>query len=174
MIKVKEIMKRYVIAVDRDTTLSEIAKIMTKNRVGSVIIMDSKERPISIVTDSDIVGAVANGKSPNRTKARDIPMKKFITTTLDEDILKATRKMIRNGVKRLPVIDNGRLVGIVSDKEILLTAPEMLEVLSEKLKARISMVAKPTQTISGLCEGCEGYSDDLKNIGGKWLCEDCR
>jgi CBS domain-containing protein len=174
MIKVKEIMKRYVIAVGKETTLSEIAKIMTKNKVGSVIIIDDKDRPISIITDSDIVGAVANNKQPKRVRAKDVPVKKFVTTTPNEDILRATRKMIKNGVKRLPVIDDGRLVGIVSDKEILLTAPEMLEILSEKMKARVSNVAKPTEVISGLCERCEGYSDNLKNIGGRWLCEDCR
>ncbi len=174
MIKVKEIMRRYVIAVGGDAKVDEIAKIMTKNRVGSVIIMNGKQNPVGIVTDSDIVGLIAGGMSPQKTKARDISAKKFVTTTPDEDILKATRKMIKNGVKRLPVIENGRLVGIVSDKEILLTAPEMLEILSEKLKARVSMVAKPTQVISGLCEQCEGYSDELRNMAGKWLCEDCR
>jgi len=53
-------------------------------------------------------------------------------------------------------------------------SPELINVLSEKLKMRVDAVANPDQEISGICERCEAYSDNLKNIGGRWLCEDCR
>jgi transposase len=65
------------------------------------------------------------------------------------------------------------LKGIISTKEIILVAPELLEILSEKLKAGIEKVAKPDQTISGICERCGEYSDGLKNINGRWICQDC-
>jgi len=173
MIKVKDIMRSYVIVTDKNTTIDEIAKIMTKNRIGSVIIVDDKQRPIGIVTDSDIIGAIANDMDPKKTKAYSILSKRFITTGPNEDVLKVTKKMIKNGIKRLPVIDKGRLIGIVSDKEILLTAPEMIEILSEKLKARVERISNPIGSISGICENCGGYSDNLKEENGKWVCEDC-
>lgn len=50
----------------------------------------------------------------------------------------------------------------------------MIDVLSEKLKARVEMVARPNAVISGICENCEGYSDTLVNLAGRWLCEDCK
>jgi len=175
MVKVKDIMKKQVITVDSNISISDVAKIMTNNRIGSVIVM-KKLKPVGIVTDDDIVGIIAKGKNPKGVKVRDLPQtkKKFVTATPNEDILKITKRMIKSGVKRIPVLHAGRLVGIISDKEILLTAPELIDIISEKLKMRVGMVARPDQTISGICETCEAYSDELKNVGGRWLCEDCR
>jgi len=175
MVKVKEIMKRNVITIDPELTVSDAAKIMTNNRIGSIIVTDKKMKPVGIVTDDDIVGLIAAGKNPKKTKIKEIPTKRKLVSTLpDDDVLKVTKRMIKTGVKRLPVIKDGKLQGIISDKEILITAPELLEVMSEKLRTRVEMVAQPDQEISGICEQCESYSDELKNIGGRWVCEDCR
>ena len=175
MVKVKEIMKNHVITVDPEVNVSDAAKIMTNNRVGSLVVMKD-DKPTGIVTDDDIVSVIATGKNPKEVKIKDLPRTKrrFITASPDEDVLKVTRKMIRNGVKRIPVVKDGKLMGIVSDKEILLMSPELIDILSEKLKMRVDMVAQPDQEISGICEGCEAYSDNLRNVGGRWLCEDCR
>ncbi len=175
MVKVKEIMKRNVITVDPNLTVSDAAKIMTNNRIGSVIVIDKKMKPVDIVTDDDIVGLIAAGGNPKKVKIKDIPTRrKLISASPEEDILKVTKLMIKTGIKRVPVIKDGKLQGIVSDKEILLTAPELLEIMSEKLRTRVDRVTQPDQVISGICENCEAYSDELKNIGGRWLCEDCR
>jgi CBS domain-containing protein len=173
LIPVKKIMKTRVITVRPDINVSDAAKIMTNNRIGSLIIIRN-EKPVGILTDDDIVGIVARGKDPKKVRIRDIPArKKFITASPDESITDVTKKMIKNGVKRIPVIKNGKLLGIVSDKEMLLVSPELLNILSEKLKARVESVAKPERTISGICEGCGEYSDSLTNVDGIWLCEDC-
>ncbi|UCD07327.1 MAG: CBS domain-containing protein [Candidatus Aenigmatarchaeota archaeon] len=174
MVKIREIMKKSVVTIDPELTLADVAKIMTNNRVGSVIIMN-KTKPIGIITDDDIVGTIAVGKDPKKVKVRDLKKKtKFVTASPDEDVLKVTKRMVKNGIKRVPVIKDGKLLGIVSDKELLLISPELINVLSEKLKMRVSSVASFDQVISGICERCEAYSDDLKNIGGRWLCEECR
>ena len=175
MVKVKEIMKDYVITVDPDVNISDAAKIMTNNRVGSLVVMN-EGKPVGIVTDDDIVGVIARGKNPKEVKIKDLPRtrNKFFTASPDEDIIKVTKMMIKNGIKRVPVVKNNKLMGIVSDKEILLMSPELISVLSEKLKIKVNMVAHPDQEISGICEECEGYSDNLRNIDGRWLCEDCR
>lgn len=174
MVKVREIMKTNVITVDPTLTVSDVAKIMTNNKIGSVVVVDKDLKPIDIVTDDDIVSIVASGKDPKKVIIKDIPSSMtLISASPDDDILKVSKKMIKNGVKRIPIIENGNLQGIVSDKEILLTAPELLEVLSEQLRTRVDMVANPDQEISGICENCESYSDELKSNSGRWLCEDC-
>ena len=173
MVKVKEIMRRAVYTVDGSITLGDVAKIMTNNRIGSVVVMKN-DKPVGIVTESDIVRIVASGKDPKKALVKSLKQTKFITATPEEDLFKLVRKMVKNGVKRIPVIKDGNLCGIVSDKEIMVTTPEMIEVLSEKIKSRVESVARPKQLISGLCENCEGYSDRIKNIAGRWLCEDCR
>lgn len=174
MVKVADIMKRSVVTIDPNLTLADVAKIMTNNRIGSVIVMNKTE-PIGIVTDDDIVGEIARGRDPKKIRVKTLRKKmRFVTTSPEEDVLKVTKKMVKTGVKRVPVIKNGKLIGIVSDKEVLLMSPELVNVLSEKLKIRVDSVASPEKEISGICERCEAYADNLKNIGGRWLCEECR
>jgi CBS domain-containing protein len=172
MVKVKEIMRKFVITVDPGFTLDAIAKILNNNRIGCVIVMEG-QKPIGIVTSEDVVGAVANGTDPKKYKAKQLLKRKFITASPGDDLLKITKKMVRTGIKRIPIIEKGRLEGIVTDKEILVTTPELIDVLSEKLKARVERVARPEKRISGICERCEGYSDHLTNTGGRWYCEGC-
>jgi CBS domain-containing protein len=175
VVKVKDIMKGNVITADPELSLADVAKIMTNNRVGSVVVL-SKDRPVGMVTDSDIVTVVAEGKSPRKVRIRDIPRKRrgFISARPNESIMDVTRRMIKNGVKRVPVIEKGKLMGMVSDKEILLVSPELINLLSEKLKIRVDRVADPRREISGICENCGEYSDHLVNVGGRWLCEGCQ
>lgn len=173
MNKVKSIMKTRVITADPGINISDAAKIMTNNRIGSLIIMRNK-KPVGILTDDDIVGVVARGGNPKSVRIGDLPVKKkFITASPEESIMEVTKKMIKNGIKRIPVIKDGKLMGIVSDKEILLVSPELLDVLSEKLKMRVESVAIPDQIISGICESCGEYSDSLRNVSGSWICDDC-
>ncbi len=174
MPKVSEIMKKSVVTVGPNMTIAGVAKIMTNNRIGSVIVTDAKAAPVGIVTDDDIVGLVAAGKNTKRMKVRDLKKNRLISVSPDEDILKAARIMIKTGYKRMPVIKDGRLQGIVSDKEVLLVSPQMIEVLSEKLRARVEMVAQPDERISGMCEECDQYSENLRSVNGRWLCRECR
>ncbi len=175
MVRVRDIMKNRVITVDPEVNISDAAKIMTNNRVGSLVVLKN-DKAVGIVTDADIVGVVARGGNLKEIKIRDLPKTKrrFVTASPDETIMSVTKKMIKNGIKRIPVIKDDKLQGIISDKEILLTSPELINVLSEKLKMRVDLVSQPDQEISGICEECEGYSDNLRNIGGRWLCENCR
>lgn len=174
MVKARDIMKKHVITVDPSVTISDAAKIMTNNRIGSVVVVENGA-PVRMITDDDIVGLIAMGGDPKTTRISDIkPSKGFITASPDEDILHITKTMIKNGIKRIPIIRDGKLEGIVSDKEILMISPELIEVLSERLKARVERVAQPDMEISGICEKCESYSEELKYFNGRWYCEDCR
>ena len=174
MVKIREIMKKSVITIDPGLTIYDVAKIMTNNKIGSVIIMD-KLKPVGIVTDDDIVGTIATGKDPKKVRIDKLKKRlKFVTASPDDDVLKVTKKMVKTGIKRVPVLENGKLVGIVSDKELLLMSPELINILSEKLKIRVDSVAQADQEISGVCERCEAYSDNLRSIAGRWFCEDCR
>ncbi|MCK4714289.1 MAG: CBS domain-containing protein [Candidatus Aenigmarchaeota archaeon] len=175
MVKVKDIMKKNVVTADPGLNMADVAKIMTNNRVGSVVVM-KREMPTGIVTESDIVTMVANGKNLKSVRVKDVPKRRrgFVYAGPNESVQAVTRKMIKNGVKRIPIIEKGRLLGMVSDKEILIVSPEMINILSEKLKMRVERVADPTREISGICENCEAYSDHLVNQNGRWICESCK
>ena len=173
MVKISEVMKKSVVTVDPELSVADVAKIMTNNRVGSVIVMDNA-KPIDIITVDDVVESVARGINLKKTEIGKLKKKRsFVTVSPSDDVLRVSRKMVKSGYKRMPVVKNGKLMGIVSDKEILLMSPELINVLSEMLKIRVDVVAQPDQIISGICERCESYSDELRNIDGRWLCEDC-
>lgn len=172
MVMVEKIMKRFVVTADPEVTLAEAAKIMTSNRIGSIVVM-SKSKPVNMVTNDDIVTAVAEGKNPSKVRLKDLRKKKLITVLPEERIQKVAQLMIKTGFKRIPVMKDGKLYGIVSEKELILVQPQLLDIMSEKLKMRIESVSPREGTISGICEVCEGYSDELRNLGGKWVCEDC-
>lgn len=98
MVKIKDIMKKYVVTVNPELTLSDAAKIMTNNRIGSVVVTQ-KNKPIGIVTNEDIVKVVAEGRSPKNVKISDMkPVRKLVTVAPEDDMLKVTRMMIK-GVK---------------------------------------------------------------------------
>lgn len=173
MVKVSEVMRKYVVTVDPSFNMYTAAKIMTNNRIGSVVVVDNGGKAIGIVTIEDIATVVSKGLSPKNVSVREFTEKDFVTAKSDDNLLDVVKKMNKRGVKRIPIIDNDKLEGIVSDKEVILTTPEMVGILSEKLKARVEKVARPNDSISGICEKCESYSNTLRHHEGRWLCTDC-
>jgi len=180
MVKVKEVMKKRVITITPEKTVADAARIMTNNRVGCLIVVKNSDVPKDIITESDVTTVVAKGLDPKKIKISDLTAKKIkrkiglIAVKPDDNILDVAKMMVKNGIKRVPVVENGKLKGIIADKEILIISPELIEIMSENLKARVAAVANPRQTISGMCEDCEGYSDKLRQVGERWICPECR
>ncbi len=177
MARISEVMKKEVATAKHSASILEVSRIMWNNKFGSVVLCDGKDkgRPLGMATWSTVVEAVAKKLNLSKTKAKDLIPKNIITAKADEPLVEVSRKMVKNGVDRMPVVDGkGRLVGIVSYKDILAATPEMMNVLSEKMKATIMRPPQFDQSISGLCEDCEGYSSRLRNVNGRWICPDCK
>lgn len=123
---VKEYMKKNVIVVNRNTTLRDVAKIMTENNVGSVIVVDNG-KPIGIITERDIVRAIGRNKDLN-SKAEEIMTSSLITIKEDSPITGALSLMRSYNIRHLPVIDNeGNLKGIISIRDIARAIDDALE-----------------------------------------------
>ncbi len=181
MVKVKDVMKKRVITISPDKSVADSARVMTNNRVGSLVIMKKGGQPQDIVTESDVTTVVAKGLDPSKIKLSGLKSRKLkkrhhrlIVVKPSDNVLDVTKLMVKNGIKRVPVVENGKLIGMIADKEILIISPELIEILSEKLRSRVNDVANPRQKISGMCEDCGTYSDELKQIGESWICSECR
>lgn len=123
---VKEYMKKNVIVVNRNTTLRDVAKIMTENNVGSVIVVDNG-KPIGIITERDIVRAIGRNKDLNN-KAEEIMTSSLITIKEDSPITGALSLMRSYNIRHLPVIDNeGNLKGIISIRDVARAIDDALE-----------------------------------------------
>ena len=110
---VRDVMTRTVVTATPDMSAAEAGKQMVENRVGNIIIVKD-EGPIGIVTESDMVAKViARNVKPGSIKLEQLMSKPLITTTSSDDIHDAVLMMAQKKIRRLPVIDNGALVGIL-------------------------------------------------------------
>lgn len=101
-----------------DTPLQEVAETMMNETVGSLAVMDGL-RLLGIVTDRDVVGAVANGGDVSALTAGDVMTRDPDTIDVEIDVSDATDWLNATGYRHLPVTEDGRLVGIVSIKDLL-------------------------------------------------------
>jgi CBS domain-containing protein len=115
---IKEVMTTGVKACEPTATVLEAAKLMAQEDVGPTPIVEDG-RLVGIVTDRDIVvKAVAQGKDVNSTKIGDIASRDLVTISPDMDMNDALELMAENQVRRLPVVEGDRLVGIVAQADI--------------------------------------------------------
>ena len=123
--KVKDCMGiKEIVQATSETTVQEVAELMNQNHVGCVPICQ-EEQVVGIVTDRDIVTRAIAGKLDcNTTKVSDIMNTKVIKTTPDTDINDALETMKKNQIRRLPVIEDEKIVGILSMGDIAVTLEE--------------------------------------------------
>lgn len=110
------------VTVSPDATVREAAHRMLSRKVGALVVVNSRGKPIGIVTDRDIaVKIVAHGIDPAVVRVGALIRKPPTVITEDAGVLDATRLLSRRGVRRLPVVDRaGKLVGIISLDDILM------------------------------------------------------
>lgn len=114
VLKVKDIMSKNVAYVNPATTVTEAAQLMQKHNVGSIPVMD-QSGVVGIVTDRDIVVRnVAHGTNPQSTPVKDVMTSHVTTATPEMDVNEVSAIMSRHQVRRMPVVENNRLVGIVA------------------------------------------------------------
>jgi CBS domain-containing protein len=111
---VREVMTAKPLALQQGTTLTEAARAMRDHDVGDVVLLDD-DRVTGIVTDRDMtVRAVAEGMLPDETVLAQIASKDLVTVSPDATVEEAVRLMRERAVRRLPVVEDGRPIGIVS------------------------------------------------------------
>ncbi|MEN6314202.1 MAG: CBS domain-containing protein [Clostridiaceae bacterium] len=112
--KAKDIMTKNVAYIKPDSTVTEAAKLMQQHNVGSIPVCD-QTGVVGMVTDRDIVVRnVITGSDPQSTPVSNIMTTKVATVTPDTDIELVSDIMSKNQVRRIPVVDNKTLVGIVA------------------------------------------------------------
>lgn len=137
MLFIKDIMTRGIKSIGPDKTITQAAKTMTKFNVGSLVVVDSKDRPVGIVTEGDISRAVGKGTNLDKRTVKTIISKKLITSTPSVRVEDAAKLMAESNVKKLPVVDEGgKLVGIVTQTDIVASSFDLVNSLKEMVRAR--------------------------------------
>lgn len=124
------------ITCDGDLTLTEVAKIMTKQKVGSLLIVKGK-RILGIITERDIVEKIISQEiDPNSAKVEDFMSRDLVTVEPKSSIIDAMNIMRKNDMRRLPVVEGTDLRGMITAKDVLRIQPELFMVMQEMLEIR--------------------------------------
>ncbi|MBN1763328.1 MAG: CBS domain-containing protein [Methanomicrobia archaeon] len=122
--KVKDIMSRPIIAEDEETLVTKIAEDMEELGIGSVVITKDG-KPTGIITERDIaLKALLKNRRASEVKAREIMTSPLVTIDPEDSVEEACKLAARKRIKRLPVVENGVPVGIVSIRDLLTRKPE--------------------------------------------------
>lgn len=179
-VKVGDIMTREMIAVSPEVSILDCAKIMMKKHVGSLII--KKEGFLKgIITEKDIIWALTkkSKKDLSRVKCSEIMPRKLVTIKPNADLFSALKVMQKSKFRRLPVVVKGRLVGLLTLKDILRIEPALFEIAGghnfleireedEKFKRK----KEPGKFDVGICEEC-GEEGLIEDVDGKKMCSSC-
>lgn len=123
---IERFIRRDVVTAPMDATAAELARLMKAEAVGSVVVV-SGEKPVGIVTDRDLVLYVmAAGLAPEEVPVRDVMSEELFTVDTDADVFAVAGRMYDAGVRRVPVVEAGSLVGIVTlDDLVVVLANEL-------------------------------------------------
>lgn len=168
-IQVGHAMTKNPVIVSKETNIKECAKEMIKHKVGSVLVIENKKL-LGILTEKDIIEKVVlTEKEPKNVKAEQVMTNKITTTTPEEDIYKAILKMRNTSVRRLPVIENNEIIGLLTLKDILRIHPDLFDIIAEKIRIREE---DKLYNLSGNCPSCGNFTI-LKRKDGQLVCDFC-
>ncbi|PAB59453.1 CBS domain-containing protein [Anaeromicrobium sediminis] len=137
---IQDIMTTNVVTLCKTDTVAEAAKLMRQHRIGSIPVCENG-KPVGVVTDRDIaIRAVAGGKD-NSTKLEDVMSKSVIIGTPEMDVDRASQLMSTNQIRRLPIVDNESIVGIVALGDVAVKSELQHE--AEEALNHISQPSKP-------------------------------
>lgn len=175
---VKDVMSSPVITVDENATVDKAAQLMADGHVGCILVTSKEGKPLGIITESDFVTRVLSKNiQPSKLTAKEMMTSPLITIDPDETLSEAARRMSQLNVRRLGVMYKGNLVGIISSKDILGIMPELIEIIQEKARIEGGTAAEEapeSAPLAGYCDQCGRWSDDLAEVEGNFLCEECQ
>jgi CBS domain-containing protein len=131
---IREVMTESVVTAPPEQSVREIAELMRERNVGSVVLIE-EQRPVGFVTDRDLaVSVIADGRDLG-DHAADHASSPVITARAEMQIEEAAELMVRHGVRRLVVVDDDRLTGIVTLDDIASRTgdPELAAQLSQRV-----------------------------------------
>ena len=115
---VKQIMNNFVVSVDSSVTATDAAKMMEDTGVGSIVVLDNN-LPVGIVTDRDFAIKIAAHSYPIDTPVRRIMSSPLISIDPNSDLWVASDLMSTRNVKKLPVIDDDKVVGMLTSSDLV-------------------------------------------------------
>lgn len=167
-----EIMSKDPVTLGAEDTAERCATLMRDKEIGSVVVVDRDGKAVGIVTERDLVTkVVAYDRQSHQVKLKDIMSSPLISVHPHAEVAEAAKKMSDLRIRRLPVLDEGKLVGMVTENDMLRFFPQLAEVTREYARAGLF---HPSGAIEGHCDVCGVYSKELLFDGKMTTCPECR
>ena len=163
-----------VITITKDKNVADAAKMMIKHDIGGLVVVEEKE-PVGIITEKDFTKTLSDSKDPYALTIGDAMSKELITISPDASIMDAAKLMTKKRVRKLPVKEADKLVGIITAEDIIRVAPREIELLLELAAIKAQGVDEFMQSSTeGECEICGNYSEYLSQAGSSYMCNECK
>ena len=134
IVLVRDVMSKDVRVVRPDTSVKEVVATMNKFDIGSIVVVQG-DRPVGIITERDILRRLVEPCiAPETLTARQIMTSPVLTISETANIEETAKLMARKRVKKLPVINNGKLVGMITYTDIVAKVPTLLSILEELVR----------------------------------------
>ena len=134
-ITVMDAMSKNPVYISPNDNILESTKLMLEKHIGSLLVKE-KESLLGILTERDLVRMVSLGIDPKTTKVRQIMTTKIITITPEKDIYDAIVLMNKENLRRLPVTVNGRVIGLITLRDILTLQPTLFDLILDMVDIR--------------------------------------
>ena len=122
--KVVDMMTRPIISEDEEALVTKIAEDMDELGIGSVVIT-SEGKPVGIITERDIaLKVLLKNRRASEVKAKEVMTSPLVTLESEASVEEACKLAAKKRIKRLPVVEKGLLIGIVSIRDLLARKPE--------------------------------------------------
>ncbi len=171
-ITVGDAMTKMPVTVKEVMTVEQCARIMKSKGVGSLLVTKG-EMIVGIATEKDLVLKVLAGKHHKKEKISKVMTKKLVTIEPHQDLYDAMMLMRDEGVRRLPVVRRGELVGMLTANDMLKMEPQLFDYVFEMTQIREEQDKIKSKSGSvGVCEQC-GVRARVFEKRGQLLCRVC-
>ncbi len=133
---VRDVMRKNVVVGKPNVTIREASQVMGDMHIGSLVVRE-KDDIIGILTERDVLIAVAKGINPEETLVTEIMSKKVVTIESDKKLDEAVDVMVKNKIKKLPVVEGKKLVGIITASDIVVVEPKLIANIASLMSLKL-------------------------------------
>jgi CBS domain-containing protein len=174
-VKVEDVMSSPVITIKETDSVLAAAKLMKKHEIGSVVVVGKSGEPKGLITERDVVRRVSTfDLLPSKVQAGKAMTKPPSTIDASANVTEAAKKMRELKIRRLIVLQGQKLKGIITSNDIVDITPALIDVMAEKSQIAPVERVRESAPLSGYCDRCGSWADELKNQDGQFLCDDCQ
>jgi len=133
---VKDVMNTNVVVAKAEATIREASEVMNKYNIGSLVVV--KDSGIAgIITEHNVLESVAAGRNPDETKIGEIMSPEVVTVAPDSTIEQAVDLMVQHSIKKLPVVEGDKLMGIVTASDIIVVEPKLVANIANLISLKL-------------------------------------